>query len=192
MGWWSLACCSPSHGRRYRSMALVAVTGGRTQTPSTGLRHPSFKEEGAGKRSSECAVWGGGVLPAARAAMDVDTGPWLWWQSLGVEVKLQALVYDILPSFLRGGRCRKAVLGVWVELQLQALVYDILPSFLRGGRCRKAVLGVWVELQLQAMVYDILPSTTAVFRCAIGSRCSSSSKFVTNNSDYIRCLSVSI
>ena len=25
--------------------------------------------------------------------------------------KLQALVYDILPSF--GGRCRKAMLGVW-------------------------------------------------------------------------------
>ena len=28
------------------------------QTPSTGLRHPSFKEEGAGKRCSECE--GGG------------------------------------------------------------------------------------------------------------------------------------
>ena len=27
----------------------------RAQTPSTGLRHPSFKEEGAGKRCSECA-----------------------------------------------------------------------------------------------------------------------------------------
>ena len=26
------------------------------QTPSTGLRHPSFKEEGAGKRCSECAA----------------------------------------------------------------------------------------------------------------------------------------
>ena len=26
--------------------------------------------------------------------------------------KLQALVYDILPSF--GGRCRKAMLGVWL------------------------------------------------------------------------------
>ena len=33
-----------------------------------------------------------------------------------------ALVYDILL----GGRCRKAVLGVWRKLQ--ALVYDILPS----------------------------------------------------------------
>ena len=51
--------------------------------------------------------------------------------------------------------------------------------------------------QLQALVYDILPSTTAVFNYAIGSRklsanerffrwCSNSSKFVTNNSDYIR------
>ena len=53
-----------------------------------------------------------------------------------------------------------------------------------------------VARELQALVYDILPSTTAVFSCAIGSRklsandqffclCSNSSKFVTNNSDYI-------
>ena len=27
---------------------------GGDQTPSIGLRHPSFKEEGAGKRCSEC------------------------------------------------------------------------------------------------------------------------------------------
>ena len=59
VGWWSLACCSPSHGRRYRSMALVAVTGGRTPTPSTGLRHPSFfpsrrKVPESGKRCLEC------------------------------------------------------------------------------------------------------------------------------------------
>ena len=51
--------------------------------------------------------------------------------------------------------------------------------------------------KLQALVYDILPSTTAVFSYAIGSRklsaneqffCwfSNSSKFVTNNSYYIR------
>ena len=143
MGWWSLACCSPSHGRRYRSMAQVAVTGGRTQTPSTGLRHPSFFP--SRRKVPESGAWSVGQTPTP---------------STGLRH----------PSFLRGGRCRKAVLGVWVELQLQALVYDILPSFLRGGRCRKAVLGVWVELQLQALVYDILPSTTAVFRCAIGSR----------------------
>ena len=43
-------------------------------------------------------MWGGGVLPAVALAMDVDIGPWLWQQSLGVELKLQALVYDILPS----------------------------------------------------------------------------------------------
>ena len=54
--------------------------------------------------------------------------------------------------------------------------------------------------KLQALVYDILPSTTAVFSYAIGPRklsaneqfccwwCSNSSKFVTNNSDYIRRL----
>ena len=53
--------------------------------------------------------------------------------------------------------------------------------------------------KLQALVYDILPSTTAVFSYTIGPRklsaneqfvcwCSNSSKFVTNNSDYIRHL----
>ena len=53
--------------------------------------------------------------------------------------------------------------------------------------------------KLQALVYDILPSITAVFSHSIGSRklsaneqffcwCSDSSKFVTNNSDYIRRL----
>ena len=57
---------------------------------------------------------------------------------------------------------------------------------------------------LQALVYDILPSTTAVFSYAIGPRklsanehfffcccccwSSNSNTFVTNNSDYIRCL----
>ena len=53
--------------------------------------------------------------------------------------------------------------------------------------------------KLQALVYDILPSTTAIFSYAIGPRklsaneqffvgCSDSSKFVTNNSDYMRRL----
>ena len=53
--------------------------------------------------------------------------------------------------------------------------------------------------KLQALVYDILPSTTAVFSYAIGPSkvsaneqffcwCSNSSKFVTNDSDYIRRL----
>ena len=58
---------------------------------------------------------------------------------------------------------------------------------------------VVVSTKLQALVYDILPSTSAVFSYAIGSRklsaneqffCWSSniSKFVTNNSHYIRHL----
>ena len=58
---------------------------------------------------------------------------------------------------------------------------------------------IWVACKLQALVYDILPSATAVFSYAIGPRklsaneqffdwCSNSSKFLTNNSDYIRCL----
>ena len=56
-----------------------------------------------------------------------------------------------------------------------------------------------VSIKLQALVYDILPSTTAVFSYVIGSRklsaneqflllVSNSSKFVTNNSEYIRRL----
>ena len=56
-----------------------------------------------------------------------------------------------------------------------------------------------VTAKLQALVYDLLPSTTAVLSYAIGSRklsaneqffCwySNSSKFVTNDSDYIRRL----
>ena len=60
------------------------------------------------------------------------------------------------------------------------------------------------DVKLQVLVYDILPSTTAVFSYVIGSRklsasvqffvvvffglCSNSTKFVTNNADYIRRL----
>ena len=47
-------------------------------------------------------------------------------------------------------------------------------SFLPGGRCRKAMLGVWaghtLQAKLRALVYDILPSTTVAFTYAIGSR----------------------
>ena len=70
-----------------------------------------------------------------------------------------------------------------------------MPSFCSHGP--PAV--VTAVAKLQALVYDILPSTTAVFTYAIGSRklsaneqffcwCANSSKFVTNNSDYIRRL----
>ena len=58
-----------------------------------------------------------------------------------------------------------------------------------------------VTCKLQALVYDSLPSTTAIFSYAIGPRKlsaneqffvgtqeSNSSKFVMNNSNYIRCL----
>ena len=60
---------------------------------------------------------------------------------------------------------------------------------------------VWKFSKLQALVYAILLSTTAIFSYAIGSRKlsaneqffvgtqeSNSSKFVMNNSNYIRCL----
>ena len=60
-------------------------------------------------------------------------------------------------------------------------------------------LAVFSWHKLQALVYDILPSTTGVFCYAIGPWklspneqffcwCSNSSKFVTNNSNYIRRL----
>ena len=61
------------------------------------------------------------------------------------------------------------------------------------------LMTVWPKLQ--ALVYDTLPSTTAVFSYAIGSRklsaneqvfknywCRNRSRFVTNDSDYIRRL----
>ena len=64
---------------------------------------------------------------------------------------------------------------------------------------RQTVLCGQCKPKLQALVYDILRSTTAVFSYAVGPRklsaneqffCwrSNSSKFVTNNSDYIRRL----
>ena len=36
---------------------------------------------------------------------------------------------------------------VLIRLKLQALVHDTLPSF--GGRCRKAMLGVWISLWMK-------------------------------------------
>ena len=67
------------------------------------------------------------------------------------------------------------------------------PSF--GGRCRKAVLGVWGWLKLQALLYDILPSTTAIGlrklsaneQFFVGAQ-TVVIKFVTDNSNYIRRL----
>ena len=46
------------------------------QTPSTGLRHPSFNEEGAGKRCSECAFSADSVTvsvqpPCATACINI-------------------------------------------------------------------------------------------------------------------------
>ena len=92
----------------------------------TGLRHPSFKEEGAGKRCSVCAVLGGGGLPAVALAMDVDGSGGSHW---GSNSNSKHWFYDILPSFLQRGRCRKAVLGVWVELPATPSTGLRHPSF---------------------------------------------------------------
>jgi len=80
-------------------------------------------EEGAEKRCSECGdgsnsrhcfttsfLWRKVPKSAARSV----------WMSQTPSTALRH------PSF--GGRYRKAVLGVWGWLKLQALVYDILPS----------------------------------------------------------------
>ena len=82
----------------FRGSCRKAMLGSvcRTRTPSTGLRHSSFL---------------GG---SCRKVM------------LGVpDSKLQALVYDILPSLeeAAGKRCSECV----QDSKLQALVYDILP-----------------------------------------------------------------
>ena len=62
------------------------------QTPSTGLRHPSL-EEGAVKRWSECDGEGD---PLNR--WEEETGVKEVWSHFSGGSKLQALVYDILPS----------------------------------------------------------------------------------------------
>ena len=80
-------------------------------------------------------------------------------------------------------------------------LYVCLAANTPGTARATLSLRVMCEYRLQALVYDILPSTNAVFSYAIGSRklsvneqlfcccwCSNSSRFVTNNSDYIRRL----
>ena len=84
-------------------------------------------------------------------------------------------------------------------VQCSSLVRLVLPMVhLRGTgeSSAKESFGLWggggnlshthTDVRLQPLVYDILPSTTAVFSYAIGSR--NSSKFVINNSNYIRRL----
>ena len=86
-------------------------------------------------------------------------------------------------------------------------IWQICDAFtINSGVCGGGG-GGWGEREvkladkLQALVYDILPSATAVFSYSIGSRrlsaneqgfffvgAQNSSKFVTNNSDYIRSL----
>ena len=72
--------------------------------------------------------------------------------------KLQALVYDTLPSI------PQALVYDTLPSSLQAVVYDILPSTLQ------ALFYDILPSTLQALVYDILHATTALFSYAIGSR----------------------
>ena len=81
--------------------------------------------------------------------------------------RLQALVYDVLPSTPSTGLRRPSFNSEhWFTtsfLQLQALVYDILPSTPSTGLRHPSFNSKhWFTtsfLQLQALVYDILPST---------------------------------
>ena len=92
--------------------------------------------------------------------------------------------------FLRVGGGRGSSRHLWHDAwsTVRRLGQDWLPSKWQTVGCK-----------LQVLVYDIIPSTTAVFSYAVGPRklsaneqffCwrSNSSKFVTNNSDYIRRL----
>ena len=57
-----------------------------------------------------------------------------------LQPRLQALTYDIRHS---GGRCRKAMLGVWLQARQRSLR-------------REMRAGVKINTKLQALVYDIL------------------------------------
>ena len=73
------------------------------QTPSTGLRHPSFKE-GAGKRGMECMRQD--VVNQCSESQTPSTG----------------LRH---PSSKEEAGCRKPVFRVWGRPKLQVMVYDI-------------------------------------------------------------------
>ena len=92
--------------------------------------------------------------------------------------------------FLRVGGGRGSSRHLWHDAwsTVRRLGQDWLPSKWQTVGCK-----------LQVLVYDIIPSTTAVFSYAVGPRklsaneqffcwCWNSSKFVTNNSNYIRHL----
>ena len=89
-----------------------------------------------------------------------------------MQIKLQALVYDILPSstavfsYAIGSRKLSANEQCFAGTQT---VVSLLQTTQFGGRCRKAVLGVCVQICLYALgtpyayhpddvVLDILPS----------------------------------
>ena len=121
------------------------------QTPSTGLRHPSF----AGKcRKAMLGVWytdpnskhwfttsflwrrvPGKRCLGVRSWHKTNSKHWFTTSFLWNKVPesdARSVVLTQTPSTgLRhpsfGGRCRKAMLGVWYWHKLQALVYDILP-----------------------------------------------------------------
>ena len=68
-------------------------------------------------------------------------------------------------GFPQGGRCRKAMIGVWVSVDRGSVKPRAStglrhPASPQGENCRKAMLGVWVSVdkgnvKLQALVYDI-------------------------------------
>ena len=141
------------------------------QTPSTGLRHPSFfggrcrkamlgvwyvlpklqalvyillsLEEGAGKWCSECGTY----CPNSKHWF--TTSFFLWRKVPESDARSVVRIAQTPSTGLRhpsffGGRCRKAMLGVWYVLpRLQALVYDILLSLEEGAGKRCSECGTY-------------------------------------------------
>ena len=104
--------CKRYHCQLLLSIIVVTLSIGLCHTPSTGLRHSSL-EEGAGKRCWECGSVSNSkhwfttsFLQLWRKVPESDAG------SVGLcQTPSTGLRH---PSFNFGGRCRKAMLAVWV------------------------------------------------------------------------------
>ena len=162
----------------------------RQQTPSTDLRHPFSKEDGAGKRCWECG-------PAANSKHRFTTSFLQRGRCrkamLGVWTgsKLQASIYDIIspkrtvPESDAGSVERQQTPSTdlrhpfskedgagkrcWECGTAANSKHRFTTSFLQRGRCRKAMLGVWTGSKLQAPIYDILSPKRTVPESDAGS-----------------------
>ena len=88
-------------------MVVVVVGGGSDTVPHSEHRFPDLPPNSA--RFGYATE--GALFISAQLSTDAVSAPRKVW----VLIKLQTVVYDIFPS---GGRCRKAVFGVWVLIRL--------------------------------------------------------------------------